>query len=292
MLPVPAHRFGGKDWSGHAREAFHSTGMIVRKRAGTVEAISQHAHSWLSAHLGRHWAWENPLGPVDSPLVEEFLLGVAEHDLGYLDWAEAPPLDPSTQLPYNFLAMPPDQHLANWRRGIEQVAGTSPLASLMVSRHACLIYEEHHDHQHCSVEEQERIEAFIAEQKQAQRAWTDWLIQDPAYAILADEGVQVQMSHLLRVLDLVSLLIAMDVAGPENTPPVPGCPAGEGQGLVFRRVAENQYTLSPWPLTVQRLPCQLAMRTLARQYNDQTSFLAAWQDTKPSTWKFVLTQGD
>lgn len=270
----------------------HSKGMIVRERAGKVEAISQHAHSWLSAHFGRHWAWANPLGEAGSALVEEFLLGVAEHDLGYLEWEARPPLNPATRLPYNFLAMPPDQHLANWRRGIEQVAATSPLASLMISRHACLIYEEHHDHSHCTGEEQGRIDAFIAEQKQLQQAWTDWLLRDSAYAILSEESVQVEMSHLLRVLDLVSLFVAMDVAGPETTPPVPNCPAGEGKGLVFRRLEANRYMLSPWPFTQPRLLCQLALRTLASGYDDAESFQADWAQTKPSTWRFEFVQND
>lgn len=266
--------------------------MIVRERAGKVEAISQHAHSWLSAHFGRYWAWANPLGPAGSALVEEFLLGVAEHDLGYLAWEELPPLDPATGLPYNFLAMPPGQHLANWRRGITQVAGTSPLASLMISRHACLIYEEHHDHTHCTEEEQGWIDAFLVEQKEQQRAWTEWLAQDPAYAVLRQEEVQVQMSHLLRVLDLVSLYVAMDLAGPEATPPVPNCTEGEGTGLVYQRLEANRYSLSPWPFTEERLACQLPLRVLARRYNEQRSFEEAWQRTKPSTWYFEFVQND
>lgn len=266
--------------------------MIVRDRAGRVEAISQHAHSWLSAHLGRHWAWKNPLGPPGSALVEEFLLGVAEHDLGYLAWEAAPPLDPATQLPYNFLAMRPDHHLTNWRRGIAQITGTSLLASLMISRHACLIYEEHHDRRHCTVEEQSWIDAFLEEQKQHQKELTAWLIQDPHYGLLAEEAVQVKMSHLLRVLDLVSLHVAMDLAGPETTPPVPNGPEGDGQGLVFQRLEPGCYSLSPWPFTVARLPCQMAVRSLARRYNDQNSFQAAWEQTKPSTWYFEFAQLD
>jgi len=278
-------------FAGLAGESFYIGGMILRRRKGRVEAISQHAHSWLSGQLGREWAWEHPLGQMGSPLVEEFLQGASEHDIGYLEWEAAPELDPATGLPFNFLDMPPGEHIDIWEKGIRHLAGTSFLGSLMISRHACRIFRMHHDQSKHTPEAEEQIRQFLLRQDELQRQITARLVQAPEYSALADQGTQKRMSYLLRALDLLSLFVCQDLPGTEQIGEVP-C-AGGKKTLVFSRADEDVYSLAPWPFHKPRLECQLSVRSLPRdRYTNQDDFLEDWQAELPWTWRFAFIPGE
>lgn len=271
--------------------AAYSGRVILRERDGRVEAISQHAHSWLSGQLGRQWAWAHPLGVPGTRLGEEFLLGTAEHDLGYLEGEESPPFNPVTGRPFDFLDLPPDQHVANWRRGICRLEGTSALGALMVSRHACLIFERHHHPDHWPREQEVAVHDFLEEQRLFQEASTHRLTRDAAYAALAEEAVLAATSNLLLALDLISLHLAMDTPGPASIP-CPGLGPTDEENLVLRRETPNRFALTPWPFHGESLPCQLAVRSLEPGYESRAAFVEAWPGAMASTWRFVLVPGE
>ncbi|MEM1058162.1 MAG: DUF3891 family protein [Verrucomicrobiota bacterium] len=264
--------------------------MIVRHRDDGVEAISQHAHSWLCAQFGRHWAWPHPLGEPGSPLVEEFLLGAAEHDIGYLEWEAAPQLDPRTGLPFNFLKMPSDEHLCRWRTGIARLRPTSLLGSLMVSHHAYrIVCPDTEDELHGKTENGE-VRAFLEEQRRYQEQATRDLVPDPRYARLRDPEVQNRMTLLLRVWDLLSLYLCMDLAGPER---IPQTPSADGvRELVFTRRERNRYALAPWPFRLPKLTGHVARRRLRDRYRDEAEMRAHLTTLAPDYWEFTLEPGE
>ena len=52
-----------------------------------------------------------------------------------------PQLDPKTRLPYTFMSIPTEEHVALYQRGIERVVKVDPYAGLLVSMHCAGLYD-------------------------------------------------------------------------------------------------------------------------------------------------------
>src|ERR1700730_9879734 len=104
-----------------------------------VLAIGQPSHAWISGQLARAWG-NGAFGVIDPH--EEVCLAAEQHDAGMAAWDLAPTLNPETGLPYSFVEMPLEVHLAAWRDGPRRVLVQSRYAALLVSMHGCRLYEQ------------------------------------------------------------------------------------------------------------------------------------------------------
>src|SRR5438093_3702973 len=92
--------------------------MLHRHEEEGLIVISQAAHAWVSGQLARHWG--NDTFGHFAP-IEEVCLAAEQHDIGFLDWEQAPALNRQTGWPQTFLEMPVAEHLAVWSKGIRQM---------------------------------------------------------------------------------------------------------------------------------------------------------------------------
>jgi len=70
-----------------------------------------------------------------------FCLAVADHDNGWSDRELQPTLDPKTHLPYSFMSIPTETHIALYQRGIERRVRVDHYAGLLAVMHVSELYD-------------------------------------------------------------------------------------------------------------------------------------------------------
>ncbi|WP_439576241.1 DUF3891 family protein [Elioraea sp.] len=204
---------------------------------GSALAISQPAHAWISGQLAR--AWGGAVAGVDR-LPELFILAAEQHDIGWLKWEAVPTRDPTTGRPYDFVALPRDQHTALWSAGVETAAASyGPLVALLVSLHGLAIYALTPDETR-TPEDLAAVRRFRAEQETMQGHLRPQTAASDAE--IADQRA------ILLALDLMSLVICGAMGrSPRRTPPVPLAGEMARLALAFPGDDWDRLTVDPWP---------------------------------------------
>ena len=112
--------------------------MILYEQDNEVVIIRQTDHALLSGFLAREWGNEQFSRPEP---FESFRLAAAEHDNGWQEWEIAPEVDPATFLPYTFMSIPTEKHIALYQRGLERILKVDHYAALLVSIHCAGLYD-------------------------------------------------------------------------------------------------------------------------------------------------------
>ena len=112
--------------------------MIVQEQGDQLLLIRQTDHAVLSGFFAREWG--NELFKRPEPF-ESVRLAAAEHDNGWREWELQPQVDPRTRLPYSFMSLPTEAHLALYQKGIERVVKSDRYSGLLVSLHASQLYD-------------------------------------------------------------------------------------------------------------------------------------------------------
>ena len=115
--------------------------ILVEERTALGESllvIRQTDHAFLAAFFAREWGNERFSKP--QPNVS-FCLAVAEHDNGWSDWELQPTLDPKTHLPYSFMSIPTESHIALYQPGIERLVKVDHYAGRLAVMHAAELYD-------------------------------------------------------------------------------------------------------------------------------------------------------
>lgn len=115
--------------------------MIIREREHSFIMITQHDHAKISGQFAQNWKDEYFLGLERK---EEVVLGIYEHDRGWIEPDTAPIWKSSQQKPYSFVDFPLDLKVAYYKKGIDEVEKMSKYAGLLCSSHygSFLQYEE------------------------------------------------------------------------------------------------------------------------------------------------------
>jgi len=74
-------------------------------------------------------------------LFESFCLAAREHDNGWCEWELAPEIDPKTRVPYTFMSVPTEEHVALYQRGLDRLAKVDRYAALLASLHCTGLYD-------------------------------------------------------------------------------------------------------------------------------------------------------
>src|SRR5215470_14708548 len=115
--------------------------ILVEEKGGRGEhllVIRQTDHAFLAGFFAKAWGNDRFSKPQPSG---SFCLAVAEHDNGWSDWELQPTLDPKTHLPFSFMSIPTETHVALYRRGIERLVKVDRYAALLVTMHAAELYD-------------------------------------------------------------------------------------------------------------------------------------------------------
>lgn len=244
--------------------------MILRPDGdgGSVVAIGQASHAWLSGQLAR--AWGNDGFAVPAPR-EEVVLGALQHDIGMADWDRAPERHPDSGLPRQFFELDRRTHLALWTEAPQRVLTQSRYAALLVSLHGTGLYERFPPR----TEDPEilaAVETYMNGQRALQHQLAEQLHAPP------DELLRNQA--LLAVLDDLSLAICRAIREPHTTPPAPTTATGDGTPhrplvLFATDPATDTYILDPWPFARPRLDLVAEGRVLDGPQPDDAALQAA-----------------
>src|SRR5260370_7378343 len=112
--------------------------MIVQEQGDQLILIRQTDHAILSGFFAREWG--NELFKRPGPF-ESVRLAAAEHDNGWGEWELQPQIDPKTRLPYSFMSLATEAHIALYQRGIERVVKIERYAGVLVSLHVSQLYD-------------------------------------------------------------------------------------------------------------------------------------------------------
>lgn len=232
----------------------------------------QPAHALLSAQLAAAWGNADFAAP---PRRIETLVAVSQHDVGWVEWEQAPTLTDEGQ-PRDFMHMPLAEHLANWRRGITYARHQGPWVGLLVSVHATSLYVDR--------TEEPPIAAFIAEQQPAQAAWR--------VAAAASE-VEVETAYaLLRLTDWLSLILCLDHHR-ERGDPVDLRSGPGGTRFTLRWQAVDHAAVAPWPFASSPLDVHVESLELdQKQFADEADYRAALAQAPRVERRWRLEQGE
>ena len=228
--------------------------------------IGQPAHAWVSGQLAR--AWGNGAFPPPAPR-EPVCLAAEQHDVGMADWERWPSFNPETGLPRSFMELELDEHLEIWWRAAPLVISQSRYAALLVSLHGTALYERR-NLARLPAPDVERVQAFLAGQRELQERLLASLRADPAIAAAAAADVVRRNQRLVWTWDSLSLGLLLDWTPFELT----AVPSASGEV----DVAVRDGTLDPWPFAAPEVRVCCEGRRLTGRFDDEDAMRDALAD--------------
>ncbi len=232
--------------------------MLLRPDGDAVIVITQPAHAWVSGQLARAWGNER-FGWVEP--WEEVCLAAEQHDVGMTDWELAPTLNAATGLPYSFMEMDLETHVALWSAAPERVLPQSRYAALLVSLHGTALYERR-DLDRLAPPDADRVRAFLAGQRELQAR------------LQPDDATDVEVARNRRLVwtwDSLSLGLLLDWWPYE----LREVPTADATVDIEVRGDADVVTLDPWPFTAERVRVKAEARRLAGRYDDEAAMRSA-----------------
>jgi Protein of unknown function (DUF3891) len=240
--------------------------MLLRKDEESVIAIPQPSHAWLSGQLARGWGNERFAAPAPK---EEVCLAAELHDIGWLTWETSPVCDERSGLPQEFFALPPQKHLALWKRGVRHACTFGRYPALLVSLHADTIYTRHFDFNKASPEVANAVRAFLDRQRRFQTRMANSLREDPKTCKQAAPETIESNRLLIAALDKMSLEICWGVKTITTIPDVPAATGEKIELSLFPGPAET-VIVDPWPFGAERVTVQAEGKRLRGRFSRQT----------------------
>jgi hypothetical protein len=282
-------RFPGADATG--------TGdMILLEQVDHLIVIRQTDHGLLSGFLAHEWGNEIFARPE---VFESFCLAAREHDNGWAEWERTPRLDPKTRLPYTFMSIPTEEHIALYQRGTQRVVQVDPYAGLLVILHVAGLYDRTRatlpgfSAKYVKASESRLVNESLDRLKLQQMRLKSDLRTNPATATLGREGSLDRTARLLETLDRLSLYFCL--RSYEDTI-IEAVPADEGGGEIdceLRQEESNVASLAPYPF--RRDPLQmsiLARRVPRRVYGNEADFQKTLAGAAYFAINFTVRAGD
>jgi hypothetical protein len=260
--------------------------MLLRKEEGSVIAIPQPSHAWLSGQLARAWGNERFAAPMPK---EDVCLAAEQHDIGWLGWEKRPALDSETGLPQEFFRLPPRRHVALWREGVRRARAFGRYPALLVSLHADTIYTRHFDFGKASPEIAKAVRAFLEGQRRFQVRMATSLRKDPQTCNHASPETIEYNRLLIAALDKMSLEICWGVKASTTIPDVPAAAGEKIELFLFPGPAET-LTLDPWPFGTDRVTVQAEGRRLGGKFSTQKELQRTLGKAEPVLVRAILSR--
>jgi hypothetical protein len=272
-----------------------SSGMIVQEQGGQLILIRQTDHAVLSGFLAREWG--NELFKRPEPF-ESVRLAAAEHDNGWREWELQPQIDPRTRLPYSFMSLPTETHIALYQRGIERVAKIDRYAGLLVSLHASQLYDRAratipgYSAKYVKATETELVSGFLQNLKLQQLRLKVDLRAEAATKDFAQEKLLEINSRRLEALDRLSLYFCLSTPEEATMEAVPVDDQGSEVDWELRPQGNGAVSLAPYPFRRDPLTISiLARRVPKRVYTDDGDFQKTLARAQYSAINFTLYAG-
>lgn len=174
--------------------------MIIYEGENSFIMISQHEHAKVSGEIAQNWKDEFFYG-IDRK--EEVVLGIYEHDRGWIDLDAVPLWNDEQQKPYSFIDFPLEAKVTCYKKGINEVEKMNEYASLICSLHYASFFQN-------DVTSTGR--QYLMEEKKRQQYLLNVLgIEDK-------ENILRYHLNMLRFCDNLSLFICLNQPGVNEHP--------------------------------------------------------------------------
>jgi hypothetical protein len=256
--------------------------MLIRKVDNEVMVITQPAHAAVSGQLARAWGNEM-VGSVEP--FDAVVLGALLHDIGWVDWEQAPTLHPDTGLPHSFLQLGTRVHLGIWDTAARRALAFGRYPALLTSMHFTGLYERFHDYSRDTEDEARDARALVAREQEFQRELIDALRADPLMAEHATEAAIDRNRRLVALWDGMSLAICHGLAD-ERT--FRGVPATGGDIDIVMRPDASGLIVVPWPFAAETVTVRFEGRTLTGTFDDEQAMREALTAARWTTVETTL----
>jgi hypothetical protein len=270
--------------------------MIVQEQDDELILIRQTDHAVLSGFFAREWG--NELFKRPEPF-ESVRLAAAEHDNGWREWELQPQIDPRTRLPYSFMSLPTEEHIAVYQRGIERVVKVDRYAGMLVSLHASQLYDRAratipgYSAKYVKATETEAVNGFLQGLKLQQLRLKVDLRSEPAMKDFIQEKLLDANSRRLEALDRLSLYFCLNTPQEATMESIPVDDQGSEVDWELRPQERNTVSLAPYPFRKEPLTVSiLARRVPKRLYTGDLDFQKTLARAPYTAINFTLNAGE
>lgn len=250
--------------------------MILQEQGDQLLVVRQTDHAILSGFFAREWG--NEVFQRPEPF-ESFCLAASEHDNGWREWELAPQLDPKTRLPYSFMSIPTEEHVALYQRGIERVVKADRYAGLLVSLHCTGLYDRARatmpgfSAKYVKSTESHMVNDFLQRLKLQQlRLKVDLRVSPETKAFTEEKSLE-RNARLLEALDRLSLYFCLNSLQDATIEGVPMNQEGQEADWEVRSCGDGVVSVNPYPFRRGPLAVSiLARRVPKRLYGDEGDF--------------------
>ncbi|HKW57386.1 MAG TPA: DUF3891 family protein [Candidatus Acidoferrum sp.] len=250
--------------------------MIVQEQGDQFILIRQTDHAVLAGFFARSVGNKNFSRPEP---FESFCLAAAEHDNGWSEWEMLPQLDLKTFVPYNFMSIPTEEHMALYQRGIERVVREDRYAGLLVSMHCAGLYDRTRatipgfSAKYVKSNESHLVTDFLQRLRLQQLRLKVDLRADPLLKDYADDKTLQANLQRLEAMDRLSLYFCLAPLDGSTIDAVPVSGSGAEADWDLQPTSKNLVMLNPYPFQKDPLPISiLARRIPKRAYADEAEF--------------------
>jgi Protein of unknown function (DUF3891) len=243
--------------------------MIIQEQGDQLVLIRQTDHAVLSGFFAREWGSEQLTRP--EPFAS-FCLAVAEHDNGWREWELLPELDLKTRLPYSFMSIPTEEHIALYQRGIERLVKTDHYAGLLVSMHCAGLYDRARatipgfSAKYVRANESQMANEFVQRLKLQQLRLKVDLRENPETKKFAEEKTLQANYQRLEALDRLSLYFCLEPLEAATIDQVPVDDEGGETDWDLRPEGRNTFSLAPYPFRRDPLDFSIMARRIPKRF--------------------------
>lgn len=269
--------------------------MIIQDQGDQLVLIRQTDHAVLSGYFARELGNELFVRPEPA---ESFGLAATEHGNGWTEWELLSRIDPVTFLPYSFMSIPTEEHMALYQLGIERVVKVDRYAGLLVSMHCAVLYDKTRatmpgfSAKYVKSQETPLVNDFLQRLRLQQLRLKVDLRADAGTKDYTEEKWLQANSKRLEALDRLSLYFCLAPLEAATIDAVPADYKGREVDWELQPEGSNAVTLEPYPFRRDPLEISiLARRVPKRRYADDADFQKALAQAPFFAMKFTLRAG-
>lgn len=217
--------------------------MLHREDPQGLIVISQPAHAWAAAQIGRQWG--NERFGTFAPR-EEVCLAAEQHDTALTSWEKAPTLNSATGRPHTYIDLPGAAHTGYVATAARTVLTQNRYAALLVSQLFTEVWEKYYTGPD-SAAYAAAVQAFLAQERSLQDRLLGQLRADPVYSLHASPEAVERNKRLVMAWDALSLALCAGAAGPQTFAAIPAAAGAEDLTLTAATEDRRVWRLTPWP---------------------------------------------